>query len=552
MKKYVLVLLASVLTCYGQVSITTSMSNMIMSDLEKGRTDSLFIHIQTCYEMAGWKLNKPRPRLEKQDYLQPISMTNDERILQTELMSQKKQGYLYWQNWSNLITDSTWRVKEAFPKEKDAYLLGNYTIMLIMAHELGHYYSAANDLRGSDSEWENLADHFAIAFVNELAKTNTTFEVLKNKYLQLVTISLYEGVQLNNRTIIADGFSLYEYVYFFTLPDNMSQYVTLQLARERILLKDTELNLSNLKSKLNAGQNSVASTKKYKSYPKDYKITKFPSLNENNNLNRLSFYASKYQEIDIQMFKNGEFYVTEMNNDSLILHVLTPNYNRVGYYIGSIRPSIVSKLKFDPFDANNSIRSILTFKTLDSLNITIVQKLGGDYDTSAIKWIDFNIKSKEPNGHYGEYRFRSRSFTYDAYKKGIFRLLAYKNSQPYFVANTGENKYKWSNGTLSFIEVCYTPLHPIDDSCATFPFYSLDEQCVGFAESPSGNRLWLLEDGVLRFANDDNVYTLSALIYGNYWDGIFKTSIKVIGPYSDIYGFLLYDTVNNQALSLKI
>ncbi|MBK9451283.1 MAG: hypothetical protein IPN95_18100 [Bacteroidetes bacterium] len=558
MKKYVFVLFMSVTACFGQVSVTPSMSKEVLSDLEKGQTDSLFLDIQRCYEMAGWKLNKPRPRLEKQDYLKPISMTNDERIIQTELMSQQEQGYLYWQNWSNLIADSSWNLKKAFPKGKDAYMVGNYTIMVIMAHELGHYYSEANNLRGNSSEWENIADHFAIAFLNELAEVNPKLKLLKQQFEQQVINDLYMAVKPELRTTIPSDLSLYEYVFHFSLPYGNAEYCSLQLAREGRLLQNKEFYLDNFMTFMKDGQRAILKSSAFIPYTGKYELI---DLSSQMNIDVLNEYASFAGIDDIKVMNNGEFCVVTTFNDTVQLEVLTPEYKKYVYSIVALKDTLKSIIGNDISDPDYSSGHMELFSEPGKMILTAVQKTNNDSSYFHIINIDLQKKSITSRAALKEesYTFftrpkapktfwqnnmvdRAPQIIY--YRKYFFSRIEIINNNwriSHLPNDTSSNKYH--SHTLDGLNKDFS-VSRLDRSSNISPI-TISGDDIAIWKEPNNNTMFKIK-------KENQIYTLNANLYGEQIGIPFNTRSTLLGIWSPKYGFLFFDEEKMEVFGLKI
>lgn len=557
-KKFILLLLTSISACYGQVSVTESMSNRILSHLKKGQTDSLFMDIQRCYEMAGWELNKPRPRLEKQDYLQPLSMTSDERILQTELMSKKKQGYVYWQNWSNLIADSTWNVKAAFPTSKEAYLVGNYTIMLIMAHELGHYYSEANDLRRTSAEWENIADHFTIAFLNELAEVNPELRELKLRFEQKVVNDLYMAVKPELRTSIPQNLSLYEYVFHFALPSDNEKYVTLQLARESRLLKNTGFYLNNFMSFFEKGQRAVLNAGSFIPYSGHYELIE---LSSDMNVEVLNEYASYAPLYDIRVMNDGELCVISTYNDTVLLEVLTPQYQTYSYSIAGVKDELKSIIGNDICDPEYSSGHMELFTEPGKMIVTAIQK--SSRDSSSFHIIHVDLQSQSITSHQvikdKKYAFNMgesgdfKKFWQNNMTNGVPQIIFYPDELIRIVKQVDS---KWASLKVKYDEDKPYYSHTLDGADKGFAMYRFNN---GSGTSPlsiseDGTIIWQepTNNTMFKIKKEDQIYTLNANFYGEQIGVPFDTWATPLGVWSPKYGFLFFDPNASEVFGLKI
>ncbi len=558
LKKSILLLFASISACYGQVSVSETTANRILSHLKKGQTDSLFMDIQRCYEMAGWELNKPRPRLEKQNYLEPISMTNDERILQTELISKKKQGYVYWQNWSNLIADSSWNVNEAFANGKDAYLVGNYTIMLIMAHELGHYYSEANDLRRTSAEWENIADHFAIAFLNELAEVNPELRQLKLQFEQKVVNDLYMAVNPDLRTTIPEELSLYEYVFHFGLPSENEKYVTLQLARESRILKNTGFYLNNFMHFFEDGLRAVLKSGSFVPYSGPCELI---DLSSDMNISVLNEYASYAPWTDIKVMNDGELCVVSSYNDTVLLEVLTPEYRTYYYSLAGIKDTLKSMIGNDICDPDYSSGHMELFTEPGKMIVTAIQK--SSRDSSSFHIIHVDLQSQSITSHQvikdKKYAFNMgdsgdfKNFWQNNMTNGVPQIIFHPDELIRIIKQVDN---EWASLKVEYEEDNRYYSHTLDGEYKGFALHRFNN---GSGISPmsisaDGTIIWLepANNQMFKIKKEDQIYTLNANFYGEQIGFPFDTWSTPIGIWSPKYGFLFFDWNKSEVFGIKI
>ncbi|MBK6936345.1 MAG: hypothetical protein IPH18_05250 [Chitinophagaceae bacterium] len=118
--------------------------------------------------------------LKLQPFNEPLSYYNhDERSIKlSEMMNMPEQGSLYWRNWSNVLTDNKWKPNQHFKDEAEMMLVGNFAILGILAHEMGHaadYQYEIGRFRANDNEDLNnaikelVADELAVMIDEKLA-----------------------------------------------------------------------------------------------------------------------------------------------------------------------------------------------------------------------------------------------------------------------------------------------------------------------------------------------------------------------------------------------
>jgi hypothetical protein len=243
-----------------------------------------------------------------------------------------------------------------------------------MAHELGHYYSEANDPDKYDNdEWENAADHYAIGLLHDLTSTNDALAKLLVRFREVFMGEIYNAIPENNRSSLEPGFNLYEHLYFLPGPSAFKEYASMQLVRERILLDNPALTTRTCRDILHAGMESVATSDKVKLYHGQMGTHYFPVYDKaigNDQEAALSkTMGVSYGKPEMGCFDNGEVYSVVVKDSILTLSILTPTLRTKAYDLTSISDQLDSlagqKVVMD--DIPGSV--VFHFNNEESLNI---------------------------------------------------------------------------------------------------------------------------------------------------------------------------------------
>lgn len=300
----------------------------IYSEIIAGNTDSLFADLQKIYRNAGWKDQEGLPKLEKQAFDIPFSRTSWNYITQSELMVNKNQAWQYWQMWSDSLTYGKWDPKTSFKDENEAFEVGNFTLTIIMAHELGHYYSEANEPdKYYYAAWENAADHYAVGLLHDLTSANDKLEKLLVRFRKVFMGDIYNAIPDKFRSKLEPDFNLYEHVFFMPAPTDFRAYASMQLVREGILLDNPSLTTRTCKDVLNAGNAAVATGDKVDLYKGQIGTHYFPAYDKEKNNEQeasLSKIWDGYGRPEMGCFDNGEIYSVVIKDSILTLSTLTP------------------------------------------------------------------------------------------------------------------------------------------------------------------------------------------------------------------------------------
>ncbi|MBK8952495.1 MAG: hypothetical protein IPM85_09650 [Chitinophagaceae bacterium] len=171
----------------------------LYNSLAYGRTESVFASLKEAYASAG--VHFPDAMILKlQPFNEPLSYYNhDERSIKlSEMMNMPEQGSLYWRNWSNVLTDNKWKPNQHFKDEAEMMLAGNFAILGILAHEMGHaadYQYEIGRFRANDNEDLNnaikelVADELAVMIMKKLA-IDIRFKKLLDQYRDKIITSL--------------------------------------------------------------------------------------------------------------------------------------------------------------------------------------------------------------------------------------------------------------------------------------------------------------------------------------------------------------------------
>ncbi|MBO6515997.1 MAG: hypothetical protein JJ975_05555 [Bacteroidia bacterium] len=84
--------------------------------------DSLYWHQESSLETVNY-------------YNQKV----DRPLIGVSAFPDKKNIWLYWENWSKALTQGAWKPRNFFTSTNDALALARYNILMLMSHELGHH-----------------------------------------------------------------------------------------------------------------------------------------------------------------------------------------------------------------------------------------------------------------------------------------------------------------------------------------------------------------------------------------------------------------------------
>jgi len=144
------------------------------------------------------------------------------------------EGTAYWRSWSKVLTGGTWdptRVGD----EKNLRALGNFALLGILAHELGHYLMERYATQPRNRHVAELgADRLAMALLVELRRYPDMAKLV-DQYRSVVAGALLDAVPAASRVAAPSG-DLQVWARGIKLPYKPRPYVALQLSRQRYLL----------------------------------------------------------------------------------------------------------------------------------------------------------------------------------------------------------------------------------------------------------------------------------------------------------------------------
>lgn len=163
------------------------------------------------------------------------------------MMREPGQGLRYWQNWSLVLTAGNWDPRTAWRTEKEMMLAGNFAILGILAHEMGHAADYSYEL----SEWrasrpqdslhqairEAVADELAVAVLRQLATADARFAGLLDGYRKWTAGSLRKSAPADRQWGIGKLTDLITYAAAHPAPAEKDLYVSYQLARQEWLIQ---------------------------------------------------------------------------------------------------------------------------------------------------------------------------------------------------------------------------------------------------------------------------------------------------------------------------
>lgn len=169
--------------------------------LETGNTEKAFWLLTDLFRENGidvqtegqWKLD-----LEVQDFKELINQYKNGQVkIRVSRMMKPEETEAYWDNWSKVLAAGNFDQKAFFKDDRERHLLANYNVLILSAHELGHYVDALYNMSDRDfgggalhdndplNCTEGYADRFAVATANHLS-SDTRFAALRSRYLELI------------------------------------------------------------------------------------------------------------------------------------------------------------------------------------------------------------------------------------------------------------------------------------------------------------------------------------------------------------------------------
>ncbi len=215
--------------------------------MQNSRTEEAMKWVQYVFESSGVRRFDKELGWEYKDHTQVFNYYSPMAMeIVMGRMPQKTETAEYWENWCEVLTNEGWDATTFFKDEDEMHLLANFNIVIIIAHELGHYFADRYDLGGFFDDNVNcrelLADKFAVGFANELSKADKRFAGLQQRYLELVT-SMNASIPEENRYRFSSGALLMSHcdTFFvkqadFNDPKTMQPYASAFFERHRLML----------------------------------------------------------------------------------------------------------------------------------------------------------------------------------------------------------------------------------------------------------------------------------------------------------------------------
>lgn len=253
----VFILSVLLFSCNNEKTARNELADKMYTALLNSNTEEAMKLVQQLYEKNGvqfgeleWRYKEPTEVYNYYDFYGP-------RIILGRMPKPGKETQEYWVNWRKVLTNDGWDASKFFKDEKEMQLMANYNIVVLIAHELGHYFEDYYDVdvlqpNENVNGRELFADRFSIALTNELAASDPRFANLEQRYLELVQ-SMNETVPSVNRYSNEQGKLLVAYPDSIMVAQpsfddtkTMQPYTSAFFQRHRVLLSG-EIALPSLK-----------------------------------------------------------------------------------------------------------------------------------------------------------------------------------------------------------------------------------------------------------------------------------------------------------------
>ena len=175
----------------GQSPGAQARAQAIRAALQTGDTARAFQALVDEYAAAGLQVS-PSLQLHTLAVTDPISHYQAERqIIHATRMPAPSEGRVYWAQWASSLTAGRWNPDDAIGDEHRQQQLGAYTVLGVLAHEIGHHLNHIHGARGETASLEEYgADRLAIGILNGLTR-DPDLHVLLTKYRSDVLRSLW-------------------------------------------------------------------------------------------------------------------------------------------------------------------------------------------------------------------------------------------------------------------------------------------------------------------------------------------------------------------------
>ena len=208
----------------------------LAATLDSGDTHAAFGALCRLYAAAGVPTARTLS-IRLQAWNKPLSsyLSGDNTVRMSALLK-AGQGQPYWQGWSRLLTGGTWQ--PAGLDETTRRRLGNFAVIGILAHEIGHHLIEFYGAMGSGGPLNELyADMLAVALMNQLQR-DPLLAKYRALYARHIAGGLLDSVAPVHRPVPppAAARDLAPWATKIPLPSSTAPYVALQLTRQRHLL----------------------------------------------------------------------------------------------------------------------------------------------------------------------------------------------------------------------------------------------------------------------------------------------------------------------------
>lgn len=240
---------------FGQ-NLSKEEADKVWQMVETGKTEDTFWHLVNLLHQNGADFEiggKKGLKLQIQDYKEIINEYNNSFVqIRLSRMVKPEEATDYWENWSKTLAKGNFNQQSFFKNDGERLLMANFNVLVLAAHEIGHYLDFRYFISDRHFEGgmlttktpmncvENYADKFAVAVINYLAQ-DSRFAEIRPRYLELIknfnstipsenrynwesydfvgekcgTVDLYEnGVNDDRRTVNENFFRQYASAYF--------------------------------------------------------------------------------------------------------------------------------------------------------------------------------------------------------------------------------------------------------------------------------------------------------------------------------------------------
>lgn len=196
----IVIILAIAASLFGN-GIERPRADDLWQQVETGDTEKAFSMLTDIFRDNGievqtegqWKLE-----LQVQDFKELINQYMNGKVkIRVSRMMRPEETEAYWGNWSKVLAAGNFDQTAFFKDDRERHLLANYNVLILSAHELGHYVDALYNMSDRDfgegalhdndplNCTEGYADRFAVATANHLS-SDARFAALRSRYLELI------------------------------------------------------------------------------------------------------------------------------------------------------------------------------------------------------------------------------------------------------------------------------------------------------------------------------------------------------------------------------